>query len=87
MPAEATRILVVEDEPSLAETMRYNLEREGFSVSLAEDGRRALERFRAEPPALVLMRDYFVVSLVGATLFSSMLYWVMGWFVTGALKS
>jgi two-component system, OmpR family, response regulator RegX3 len=55
MPAEATRILVVEDEPSLAETMRYNLEREGFSVSLAEDGRRALERFRAEPPALVIL--------------------------------
>jgi two-component system, OmpR family, response regulator RegX3 len=55
MPAEATRILVVEDEPSLAETMRYNLEREGFGVSLAEDGRRALERFRAEPPALVIL--------------------------------
>ena len=55
MPAEATRILVVEDEPSLAETMRYNLEREGFRVSLAEDGRRALERLRAEPPALVIL--------------------------------
>jgi two-component system response regulator RegX3 len=55
MPAEATRILVVEDEPSLAETMRYNLEREGFGVSLAEDGRQALERFRAEPPALVIL--------------------------------
>jgi two-component system response regulator RegX3 len=64
MPAEATRILVVEDEPSLAETMRYNLEREGFSVSLAEDGRRALERFRAEPPALVIL-DLMLPELSG----------------------
>lgn len=55
MPAEGARILVVEDEPSLADTMRYNLEREGFAVSLAEDGRRALERFRAEPPALIIL--------------------------------
>jgi two-component system response regulator RegX3 len=55
MAAEGLRILIVEDEPSLADTMRYNLEREGFSVSLAEDGRRALERFRLEPPALVIL--------------------------------
>lgn len=55
MPAEGARILVVEDEPSLADTIRYNLEREGFAVSLAEDGRRALERFRAEPPALIIL--------------------------------
>jgi hypothetical protein len=37
-----------------------------------------------EPPALVLMRDYFKVSLVGATFFSSLLYWIMAWFLTGA---
>ena len=36
-----------------------------------------------EPPALVLMRDYFVVSVVGALLFSSVLYWIVAWFVTG----
>ena len=39
-----------------------------------------------EPPALVLMRDYFVVLMVGALLFSSVLYWIMAWFVTGILK-
>lgn len=37
------------------------------------------------PPALVLMRDYFVVSLFGATFFTSLLYWIMAWFVTGAI--
>jgi hypothetical protein len=37
----------------------------------------------AEPPALVLTRDYFRVSLAGAILFSSALYWVLAWFVSG----
>jgi hypothetical protein len=38
-----------------------------------------------EPPALVLMRDYFAVSIVGATFFTSILYWIMAWLITGAL--
>jgi two-component system, OmpR family, response regulator RegX3 len=50
-----TRILLVEDEASLAESVRYNLEREGFVVSVAADGRRALERFRTDSPALVIL--------------------------------
>jgi two-component system response regulator RegX3 len=45
----------VEDEPALAETIRYSLEREGFAVSLAEDGNRGLDRFRAERPAVVVL--------------------------------
>jgi hypothetical protein len=36
-----------------------------------------------EPPALVLMRDYFAVSLAGAVLFCSALYWVIAWLVSG----
>ena len=39
-----------------------------------------------EPPGLVLMRDYFAVSLAGATFFTSILYWIMAWFVTGAMS-
>jgi two-component system, OmpR family, response regulator RegX3 len=49
------RILIVEDEESLADSVRYNLEREGYTVTVASDGRRALERFRAEPPSLVIL--------------------------------
>ena len=41
----------------------------------------------AEPPALVLMRDYFAVSIFGAVLFSTALYWVIAWFVTGMLSA
>jgi two-component system response regulator RegX3 len=55
MQTDGTRILVVEDEESLADSVRYNLEREGYTVSVAADGRRALERFRVEPPSLVIL--------------------------------
>jgi two-component system response regulator RegX3 len=53
--AEPARILVVEDEASLADTVRYNLEREGYAVTVATDGRAALDRFRAEAPTLVIL--------------------------------
>jgi two-component system, OmpR family, response regulator RegX3 len=55
MQADRQRILIVEDEDSLAESIRYNLEREGFAVRVAEDGAIALEAFRAEPPELVIL--------------------------------
>jgi two-component system, OmpR family, response regulator RegX3 len=48
-------ILLVEDEASLAESVRYNLEREGFRVTVAPDGRAGLERFRADGPNLVIL--------------------------------
>jgi hypothetical protein len=40
-----------------------------------------------EPPGLILMRDHFLVCLVGAALFTSMLYWILVWFVTGMLRA
>ena len=49
------RILIVEDEESLAESIRYNLEREGFGVDHAGDGKAALERFRDIGPSLVIL--------------------------------
>lgn len=49
------RILLVEDEAALADTVRYSLEREGFTVTVAGDGRRALEIFWNEPHALVIL--------------------------------
>jgi two-component system response regulator RegX3 len=51
----ADRILIVEDEESLADSVRYNLEREGYVVSVAPDGPNALARFRIEPPSLVIL--------------------------------
>jgi two-component system, OmpR family, response regulator RegX3 len=55
MNDEAARILIVEDEESLADSIRYNLEREGYAVTVATDGRRALESFHSQAPALVIL--------------------------------
>jgi two-component system, OmpR family, response regulator RegX3 len=55
MSAEASRILIVEDEESLSDSIRYNLEREGYSVAVARDGRDALKAFRSQSPALVIL--------------------------------
>jgi len=49
------RILVVDDEPHIVELVRYNLEREGFQVTVAYDGREALRRARAEQPDLIVL--------------------------------
>jgi DNA-binding response OmpR family regulator len=48
-------ILVVEDEPSLQETLVYNLEKQGYSVQAAGDGRLAIEAARANNPDLIIL--------------------------------
>lgn len=48
-------VLVVEDEPDIAELERYNLEAEGFAVELAFDGARALEAIARRVPDLVVL--------------------------------
>lgn len=49
------RILVVDDEPSLVDTIRYNLKREGHEVSVAYDGLEALEVARRLRPDLIVL--------------------------------
>jgi len=49
------RILVVEDDASLARVLCDNLVYEGFDVALAGDGRRALREGQAFKPDLVLL--------------------------------
>ena len=51
----AETILVVEDEPSLQETLVYNLEKQGYSVEAAGDGRAALESARRLNPDLIVL--------------------------------
>ena len=60
----ARTILVVDDEPTLRETLAEALETEGFRVVSAGDGREALARFRAERPDLVLL-DLMLPELSG----------------------
>jgi two-component system response regulator MtrA len=49
------RILIVEDNTSLADGLRYNLELEGFDVTLVEDGREAPHAVGTLRPDLVVL--------------------------------
>ena len=48
-------ILVVEDEPSLQETLAYNLKKEGYTVEAVGDGLVALEAARRMRPDLIVL--------------------------------
>jgi len=48
-------ILIVEDEPSLQETLAYNLKKEGYAVETVGDGREALEVARTLNPDLIVL--------------------------------
>ena len=48
-------ILIVEDDEISRHLLRRNLEREGYPVMLAEDGRAALDQIRLRLPALILL--------------------------------
>ena len=60
----ARTILVVDDEPTLRETLVDALESDGFRVVSAADGREALLTFRAERPDLILL-DLMLPELSG----------------------
>jgi two-component system alkaline phosphatase synthesis response regulator PhoP len=51
----ARKILVVDDEAVLVETIAYNLEQAGYRVVTASDGNSALEAARSEGPDLILL--------------------------------
>jgi two-component system OmpR family response regulator len=48
-------ILVVEDDGTLRELLKYNLQKEGYSVLTAKDGGEALEMFDKNTPQLVIL--------------------------------
>jgi two-component system alkaline phosphatase synthesis response regulator PhoP len=48
------KILLVDDEPDIVELIRYNLERENYSVIEAFDGKQALHQIRKNPDLILL---------------------------------
>lgn len=52
---EERKILVVDDDPDIVETLRFRLEQEGFEVVTAGDGYEALEAARAMKPDLIVL--------------------------------
>jgi DNA-binding response OmpR family regulator len=53
--ADAHRILVVDDDPNIAEVVSRYLAREGYDVETSSDGAVALERALASPPDLIVL--------------------------------
>ncbi len=51
----AKRILVVEDEPSLAEVVSLYLKRAGFQVQIASDGKQAMNILERQLPDFVIL--------------------------------
>lgn len=49
------KVLLVDDEVDILELLRYNLEREGFKVTTATNGRDALKLARSEKPDLIVL--------------------------------
>jgi two-component system KDP operon response regulator KdpE len=50
-----TKILVVEDDPSIVDLIRSNLAVRGFEVIVSTDGERVLSQLEAERPDLILL--------------------------------
>jgi two-component system phosphate regulon response regulator PhoB len=49
------RILLIEDEPDIAEVLQYNLEKEGFKVDTARRGDTGLDAVRSDAPDLIVL--------------------------------
>lgn len=49
------RVLLVDDEPDILELIKYNLEKENYTVETAENGRQALEKAQKFQPHLILL--------------------------------
>jgi two-component system, OmpR family, response regulator VicR len=50
-----SRILVVEDEKPIADIIKFNLEKEGYTVSCVHDGDEAIQMALQNPPDLMLL--------------------------------
>ncbi|MDI6655200.1 MAG: response regulator [Candidatus Hydrothermarchaeota archaeon] len=58
------RIMVVDDEPDIRYLLRKMLEKEGYEVIEARDGRDCLERLKKERPDLILL-DIMMPGMLG----------------------
>jgi two-component system response regulator ResD len=65
---EQRRILIVDDEPVVAEVLERYLRREGFEVAVARDGEAAVDTALADKPDLILL-DLMLPRLDGLEVF------------------
>lgn len=58
------KILVVDDEKDIVELIAFNLQKEGFLVAKASDGKAALRLIKTQKPALVIL-DLMLPEITG----------------------
>ena len=63
-------VLLIEDEPNIAEAIRFILMRDGWRVSLQDDGTGAFARVRAVAPDLVIL-DLMLPGVSGLEILSA----------------
>jgi DNA-binding response OmpR family regulator len=63
-PPVTARVLIIEDDPNVAEVVGRYLTREGYEVEIATDGADGLERALSNPPELVVL-DLMLPNLGG----------------------
>jgi CheY-like chemotaxis protein len=65
--AAVAPVLVVDDDDSIRETLRFALEEEGYAVLEAKDGAVALDLMRSEKRRLVVLLDHIMPVVDGVT--------------------
>jgi DNA-binding response OmpR family regulator len=64
-------VLLIEDEPNIAEAIRFILSRDGWRVSHESDGRAALDRVRKDRPDLVIL-DHMLPGMSGLDILAAL---------------
>ena len=67
----AAHVLLIEDEPNIAEAIRFLLTRDGLRVSHAIEGVAALDLVRQDPPDLVIL-DHMLPGMSGLEVLASL---------------
>ena len=52
---QAGKILIADDDTNICELLRLYIEKEGFEVEIAHDGKEAMELFEKSDPALIML--------------------------------
>jgi two-component system, OmpR family, alkaline phosphatase synthesis response regulator PhoP len=53
--SKRNKVLIVDDEPDILDLLQYNLEKEGYQVETASNGKEAVEAAKKFVPQLILM--------------------------------
>ena len=67
----AKHVLLVEDEPNIAEAMSFLLSRDGWRVSHVADGNLVLDQLRRDPPDLLIL-DHMLPGLSGLEILTAL---------------